>query len=64
VPARAYAPPLPEPGAEDAWRTAGGWGVDFWQRVAVDDRVSRAFRTIARENTLAIARALARLGRH
>ena len=59
VPARAYAPPPPEPGGEAAWRTAGGWGVDFWQRVVVDDRVSRAFRTVARSNTLAIARTLA-----
>jgi hypothetical protein len=59
VPARAYAPPPPEPGGEAAWRTAGGWAVDFWQRVVVDDRVSRAFRTVARANTLAIARTLA-----
>jgi len=60
VPARAFQPPAPEPGAEGAWRTAGGWAVDFWQRVVVDDRISRAFRTVARANTLAIARALAR----
>jgi hypothetical protein len=60
VPARTFQPPAPEPGAEDAWRTAGGWAVDFWQRVVVDDRISRAFRTVARANTLAIARALAR----
>jgi hypothetical protein len=62
LPARAFVPPPPEPGGEAAWRTAGSWAVDFWQRVAVDDRVSRGFRTIARDNTLAIARALKRFG--
>ena len=60
LPERASQPPPPEPGHEAAWRTASGWAVDFWQRVAVDDRVSRAFRTIARENTLAITRVLGR----
>ena len=62
LPSRDYVPPPPAPGGEDAWRTAGAWAVDFWQRVAVEDRVSRAFRTIARENTLAIMRLLARFG--
>lgn len=62
VPARAYAPPPPEPGGEDAWRQAGSWAVDFWQRVAVDDRISRGFRTIARDNTLAIMRMVGRFG--
>ena len=60
LPARAHAPPLPEPGHEAGWRAAGEAAHAFWRLVADDERVSAPFRAIASQNAREVARALER----
>jgi len=57
TPATDFAPPLPLPAEREIWHEAAGWADDFWQRVAADPLVSRAFATIA-ESALATVRRL------
>ncbi len=44
---RTFAPAPPLPAAQESWREALEWAVDFWERVAADSRLSAEFREIA-----------------
>ena len=50
VPPREYAPPLPLPREEPAWREAAQAAVTYWRRCAEDFRVSPEFRQTCQEN--------------
>ncbi len=49
TPTPEFAPIPPLPADRDVWLEAAGWAEGFWQRVAVDDRVSPGFAAIARQ---------------
>lgn len=46
---RRFAPQPPTPAQSESWRTAAGWAVDFWTRVAADEMVSAGFRKVAEQ---------------
>ncbi|MBK9116567.1 MAG: type II toxin-antitoxin system HipA family toxin YjjJ [Betaproteobacteria bacterium] len=54
LPARAYAPPVPEPGQEAAWFAAAEIAAGYWDTVAADARISGGFRAIAAGNASAL----------
>jgi hypothetical protein len=63
LPPRQYRAPLPEPGEEGAWFRAGERGIEYWQSVARDLRVSEPFRLLASENATIIGTAITRFER-
>lgn len=63
VPARSFNAPLPQPGHEAVWSSAGAAAADFWRAAANDDRVSDPFRAIAAQNAAIVERTLDRFDR-
>lgn len=62
VVAQRYEVALPLPEQESDWRAAAHTALTFWQRVVDDARISAAFRAIAGDAVMQLARARARLG--
>jgi hypothetical protein len=50
VPPVEFQPPAPRPDQQDAWAAAHSVAVRFWERVATEPTISRAFQAIARRN--------------
>jgi HipA-like C-terminal domain len=53
---RTFAPAPPLPAAQEPWREAMGWAVDFWQRVATDARLSVEFVNFANQAQVTLRR--------
>ena len=58
VPPRDYAPPLPLPREEPAWREAAQAAVIYWRRCTADSRISPEFRQTCQENEHILRKAL------
>lgn len=58
LPERRYAPPLPLPAHEAAWRDAAHAALRYWQRAAADERISRDFRARCDANASQLAHLL------
>lgn len=53
---REFAPVRPPPRLEGEWLAVAPWAVEFWRRVADDERISPEFRMIGRRTAEAVAR--------
>lgn len=53
---REFTPVRPPPRWESEWLTGAPWAVEFWGRVATDERISPPFREISRRARDAVAR--------
>jgi hypothetical protein len=59
---RQFSPAPPLPAMTEPWREAADWAGDFWDRVAVDDRLSPEFERIAVDARMALARLRGHVG--
>lgn len=59
---RPFHPAPPLPAALETWQEAAGWAATFWQRLAIDPRLSPTFVTIAESAAATVQRLRFRLG--
>jgi len=57
---RRFAPPVPEPGQEASWFAAAELVAAYWDAVAVDLRITQAFRTTTAANAVSLRDLVAR----
>ena len=59
VPPKNYAPALPLPSEATAWRRAATAATSYWERCAIDKRISESFRVICAENAKVLRKVVA-----